>query len=223
MHKAAMLWTGGKDCSLALYEARREGYDVHCLVTFAPLNATFLAHPTRFIKMQAEALALPHHILHIAEPFEASYEVALRKLREEMGIETVITGDIAQVGGSPNWIRERCRPIGMKVHTPLWGRDRLGLLEEQLAGGFEIIFSCVNTRWMTAEWVGRKLNQDAVADLRGIRDRTGLDLCGEEGEYHTLVTNGPSFTRPIRIRAHSNRTRDPLAYMEIHELELCAQ
>jgi len=110
MQSAAMLWTGGKDCSLALYEAGRDGYDVRCLVTFAPSNPNFLAHPPAFIKMQAQAMALPHYILPISEPFEKSYEAALCKLREKMGISTVITGDIAEVGGSPNWIRERSRP-----------------------------------------------------------------------------------------------------------------
>src|SRR5207302_23769 len=150
MQSAAMLWTGGKDCSLALYEAGRDGYDVRCLVTFAPLNPKFLAHPPAFIKMQAQALALPHYILSIREPFEKSYETALGELRHKMGIRTAIT------------------------------------------------------------------------DLRGVRDRTGLDLCGEEGEYHTLVTDGPSFTRPVRIRSHSKRIRDLLAYLEIHELEFVA-
>ena len=146
----------------------------------------------------------------------------LCKLREEMGINTVITGDIAEVGGSPNWIRERSRPVGMNVHTPLWGRERLALLQQQLASGFKAIFSCVNTRWLAAGWVGRELDGAAIADLRGIRDRTGLDLCGEEGEYHTLVTDGPSFAHAIHICSHSKRTRDLLAYMEIHELELAA-
>lgn len=219
---AAMLWTGGKDCSLALYEARRNGYEVLCLVTFAPLRPNFLAHPTAFIKLQAQALALPHHILSISEPFEESYEVALSKLREEMGIKTVITGDIAEVNGSPNWIRERSRPAGIRVHTPLWGRDRLTLLQQQLASGFKAMFSCVNTRWLAADWVGRKLDEAAIADLRGVREHTGLDLCGEEGEYHTLVTDGPSFARPIHIRSHSTLTKDLLAYLEIHEMELTA-
>ena len=73
-----------------------------------------------------------------------------------------------------------------------------------------------------AGWVGRELDESAIADLRGVRDRTGLDLCGEEGEYHTLVTDGPSFTRPVRIRSHSKRTRDLLAHLEIHELEFVA-
>ena len=51
-------------------------------------------------------------------------------------------------------------------------------------------------------------------------NRTGLDLCGEEGEYHTLVTDGPTFTRPVHLRSHSTLTKDLLAYLEIHEMEL---
>jgi uncharacterized protein (TIGR00290 family) len=223
MQSAAMLWTGGKDCSLALCEAKRDGYNVRCLITFAPPEPNFVAHPLLFIQMQAHALALPHHILSITKPFEKSYEAALGALQDKMSINTVITGDIAEVNGSPNWIRERSRPIGMNVHTPLWGRDRLALLRQQLASGFKVIFSCVNTRWLAADWVGRELDDSAIADLCDVRERTGLDLCGEEGEYHTLVTDGPSFTRPIRIRSHSRRTKDLLAYMEIHELELALQ
>jgi len=215
-----MLWTGGKDCSLALHEARRDGYDVRCLVTFAPPEPKFLAHPPAFIKIQAQALALPHHIFFISEPFDKSYETALGRLRDELGINTVITGDIAEVNGSPNWIRERSRPVGMKVHTPLWGRDRLVLLRQQLAAGFKIIFSCVNTRWLAPDWLGRELDDAAIAGLRDVRERTGLDLCGEEGEYHTLVTDGPTFTHPVHIRSHSKRAKDLLAYLEIHELEL---
>src|SRR2546428_2140585 len=167
MQGAAMLWTGGKDCPLAFYEAGRDGYDVRCLVTFAPLHPKFLAHPPAFIKMQAQALALPHYILSIREPFEKRYEIALCELRAKTSIRTVITRDIAEVNGSPNWIRERSRPVGMNVHTPLWGRDRLVLLQQQLASGFKVIFSCVNTRWLVAGWGGREVGDSPLAGFRG--------------------------------------------------------
>ncbi|MGD0516023.1 MAG: hypothetical protein ABSA26_00680 [Thermoguttaceae bacterium] len=220
MHNAAMLWTGGKDSALALYEAVQSSYHVCCLVTFAPPDAGFLAHPLPFIKIQAQALALPHYVLPIHKPFEEAYEIQLRRLRDETGITSVITGDIAEVNGCPNWIRERSRPVGMNVHTPLWGRDRSSLLQQLLGIKFKARFSCVKTRWLTEDWVGRELNESAVAELRVIRERTGLDLCGEEGEYHTLVTNGPQFTRAINIWSYSRRSIDSLAYMEIHESEL---
>lgn len=215
-----MLWTGGKDSALALHEAIHDGHHVSCLVTFAPPDAAFLAHPLPFIKIQAQALALPHHVLPISEPFEETYENQLCRLRDETGISTVITGDIAEVNGCPNWIRERSRPVGMHVHTPLWGRHRDGLLQQLLSLKFKVRFSCIKTRWLTEDWVGRELNESAVDELRVIRERTGLDLCGEDGEYHTLVTDGPQFTRAINIRSFSKCHIDSLAYMEIHEAEL---
>ena len=140
-----------------------------------------------------------------------------------MGIDTVITGDIAEVGGSPNWIRERSRPVGMKVLTPLWGRDRLALLEQLRAAGFKVVFSCVHTRWLSAEWVGRELDDAAIIGLRTLREQNGLDLCGEEGEYHTLVTDGPGFKQRIQIGSHAKCSRDALVHLDIHALKLALQ
>lgn len=220
MRDAAILWTGGKDSAMALHEAAEDGYRVRCLVTFAPPEPAFLAHPLGFIQLQARALALPHHVLPVSAPFDKGYEAGLRRLREEMGIDCVVTGDIAEVEGHPNWIRERSRPAEMSVHTPLWGRDRNVLLRQFLERGFKARFSCVKAPWLDATWIGRELDESAIAELRAIRERIGLDLCGEEGEYHTLVVDGPRFTRGIDIRSYTTGTSDSLAYMDIHELEL---
>lgn len=218
-----MLWTGGKDSALALYEAGLSGCRVRCLVTFAPPEPSFLAHPLAFMQMQAQALGLPHHLCPVQKPFSRSYEAGLRWLQDEKGIDTVITGDIAEVGGSPNWIRERSRPLGMNVHTPLWGRDRLILLQQLLASGFKVLFSCIQTRSLSKEWVGRELDETAIADLCVARERTGLDLCGEEGEYHTLVIDGPQFRQRIQIRSYSKCTQNGLVYLDLNRLELVAK
>lgn len=217
---AAMLWTGGKDSALAMYEAAQAGYSIRCLVTFAPPEGDFLAHPLKAIKLQARALALPHYVLTIRAPFETSYEAALRRLKDEMGIDCVVTGDIAEVDGQPNWIRERCRSVGLDVHTPLWGRARHALLRQLLDSGFKILFSCVNTRWLDASWVGRALDGAALAELQIIRVQNGLDLCGEQGEYHTLAVDGPMFAQGLAIRTCSLRCADGLAYMAIDEMAL---
>ncbi|MGA8260282.1 MAG: diphthine--ammonia ligase [Arenicellales bacterium] len=213
-----MLWTGGKDSAMALYEATRDGCRVTCLVTFAPPEPDFRAHPLAVMKLQAEAMALPHRVLPITPPFDKSYETALCRLRDELDIDTVITGDIAEVDGHPNWIRERSRPSGIAVLTPLWGRDRDLLLRQLLDREFKARISCVNTRWLGEDWIGRELNDRAIAELRAIRERTGLDLCGEEGEYHTVVTDGPLFVRGIDVRSYSRRTEGPSIYMEFREV-----
>ena len=215
-----MLWSGGKDSALALHEAKRQGYRVVCLATFVPPNPNFLAHPLSFIKLQTRALRLPHYLLPISEPFEPAYETALMKLRQTTAVNVVITGDIAEVDGSPNWIHLRTRAIHMEAHTPLWGRNRESLLRQLLNEGFSVVFSCAKSRWLSENWVGRELSESAIAELFKIRERTGLDLCGEEGEYHTLVTDGPCFARRIVIRSAAKRTADSLAYLDIQELEL---
>ncbi len=215
-----MLWTGGKDSAMALYEARQTGYSVRTLITFAPPEPHFLAHPLSLIKMQADALDLPHSVLPISAPFEKSYERALCRLRDEMGIHCVVTGDISEVNGNPNWIRERCRDTGIDVQTPLWGRDRMTLLRQLLERGFKVNFSCIHTRWLDERWVGRELNEEAIAELQIIREQNGLDLCGEEGEYHTMAVNGPRYKQGIEICSYSKRILDSFAYMEIHDLKL---
>lgn len=216
---AAVLWTGGKDSVLALHEVRRAGCQVRCLLTFAPPEPDFLAHPVAFMKLQAEALALPHYLWPVNDPFVESYEAGLRWLKAAMQIDTVVTGDIAEVDGSPNWIRERSRPVGMKVLTPLWGRDRLALLQQLLAGGFKTIFSCVKTRWLNANWVGRELDFQAIADLGELRERNGLDLCGEQGEYHTLVTDAPDFKHRLQLETFRVGEGEGMAYLQMNQVK----
>ena len=219
MQNAAALWTGGKDSLMALDEAAHSGLRVRCLVTFAPPEGEFLAHPVSFLRMQARALALPHYILSVTAPFADSYESGLARLHDEMGIDCVVTGDIAEVDGYPNWIRERGRAVGIGVHTPLWGRDRYALLRQMADRGYKALISCVDTRRLDVTWIGRELNESTIAELRVMGELTGLDPCGEQGEYHTLVVDGPAFVRSIQIRSYTTRSAGPLAYMTIDSLE----
>ena len=109
------------------------------------------------------------------------------------------------------------------MHTPLWGRDRQSLLEELLSQRFTVRFSLVKKRWLAESWVGRTLDEPAIAELRTVRERNGLDLCGEEGEYHSLVTDGPQFSHAIAVHSYSIRATDSLAFMEMHQPTLTAK
>ena len=196
--KATVLWTGGKECSLALYKAKQLGYEIVNLVTFVPSGTKFQAHPIDFMKYQAESLGLPHYTVFIIEPFKESYEKAIHLLRKEHGIDTVITGDIAEVDGYPNWIRECSKYSGMDVLTPLWGWDRLSIIKELLLHEFKVIFSCVKRPWFTGDWLGKEIDDKTLKQLQIMSAENGLDICGEQGEYHTLVMDGPLFKKRIR-------------------------
>lgn len=197
--KAAVLFTGGKDSILALHLAAEAGWTLNQCVTFAPPEPDFLAHPLPLMRAQAGAMGLPHVAWTLRPPLQEAYAEAFRSLREEQGIDAVVTGDIALVDGHPNWVRDCAEPAGLQVITPLWQRDRDEVMEELLRRKFKVMLSCVKTPWFSPDWAGRILDAALLQDMKALRTRTGLDLCGENGEYHTMVLDAPLFNAPIDV------------------------
>lgn len=213
MSRVIVLWSGGKDAMQALCHAREAGHQVVALATFAPPSPRFLAHPLSQVRRQAAALGLPHLLVTIEAPFDLGYERALTKLKEEWQLDGVVTGDIDSVAGAPNWIRERCRPLDLTVHTPLWQQSREALLADLLARGIVTHLSCVDTDVLTPDWVGRTLDAATLAELQQLAASRGFDACGEQGEYHTMVTDGPGFAAPLVLGRWQVARQERLAYL----------
>jgi len=221
MSRVAVSWTGGKDSSLALYEAEMSDDVIDCLVTFAPSQERFLAHPLRFMALQAQALSLPHHVFEIEEPFDLSYEKAISSLKEKRGISALVTGDIGEVAGhDPDWMVDRCARCDIDLIEPLWHWDRVGLLNRLLSLKFKVVFSCVKRPWFTDKWLGLDLSPSSVEHLIEISKRTRLDICGEQGEYHTIVLDGPQFRKSIRIGSYSKHVVGSIMYVALENLWL---
>jgi len=191
----AVLWTGGKDSALALHRVRAS---VRELVTFVPPNAEFKAHDLRLMSAQARAVGLPHRRITIEPPYDRGYERALAELATS-GIQRVVTGDIAEVGGQPNFIAQCAKSVGLEVGLPLWGVNRAAHIEELVTLGFDVIFSYVNEPWFDATWVGRHLDPRALLDLARLHEENGVDLAGENGEYHSMVLAGPGWNSALTI------------------------
>lgn len=213
-NKAAILWTGGKDCALSFFKARQEGYEIESLITFVPPSRDFKAHSLKVMEHQAAAMSLPIQMIEITEPYDQSYETAIRYLQSEHSITTLVTGDIAEVDGQPNWIRQCCESVGVQVWTPLWGLRRKDLLDQLLRDGFKIILSCVKKPWLNESWLGRELTEESVAELQEIGARNGLDLCGENGEYHTMVLDAPMFQSRIVLDELSCERLDEMTWLK---------
>jgi diphthine-ammonia ligase len=221
LSSVAVSWTGGKDSSLALYETEMSGHRIDCLVTFAPRQERFLAHPLAFMRLQAQALGLPHQVITVEESFERGYESAISSLKEERGIDALVTGDISEVAGhATNWMMDRCRSCGIELFRPLWHRDRLELLNRLLSLRFKIVFSCVKRAWFTEEWLGLELSRSSIERLCELSERTGLDICGEQGEYHTLALDGPRFKKSIKMISYSKHQEDTILYISPEDLQL---
>jgi len=218
--RATVLWTGGKDSALAFYKARLMGYEIVNLLTFVPKKADFLAHPLSFMKRQSEAIGLCHHKMVVEAPLENAYEDAIHFFKERYKIEALITGDIAEVDGQPNWIKQRSISNNIEVIMPLWGTDRGNIFKELLSCGFKATISCIKKGCLGDNWLGKELDEKALDDLCEISSKTGIDICGENGEYHTLVTDGPIFKNTLVIGSFSKHENRSLKYIKPYNVVL---
>jgi len=199
--KALVLWSGGKDCNLALQLAKRAGYEIVVLVTFHSSSTEFRGHPKEWMELQSRSLGISHLFIEIQEPFAEQYEVQLQKLKDQLGVQVAVSGDISEVHGAANWISERAKAVGMSAFLPLWHMERIKVMELLKEFGFEVVLTMVKAPWFDLPFAGRTLDKTLLKELKVLEKEKGLDLCGEQGEYHTMVSNGPGYRSPISLNA----------------------
>lgn len=199
--KAIVLWSGGKDCNLAMQLAKEAGYELIALVTFHSKTTEFRAHPKAWMDLQSKSLGITHILLEIEEPFAENYEIGLQKLKDQLGISAVVSGDISEVHGNANWITERASAVGLKAFLPLWYKDREEVMDLLLKFNFEVVLTMVKSPWLDESFLARKIDSQLIGEFQRKGKENGLDLCGEQGEYHTMVTNGPGYRSPVLVNS----------------------
>lgn len=190
---AALLWTGGKDCTLALCRARDAGLKLCCFATFFPEGdaTAFKAHPIARLQEIAVDAQIPLELIPVREPYRESYVRGLLYLKDTRGIDSVVTGDIDLVEGRPNWIRQCTEGLAIAPIMPLWKCPREELLREVIARGIIARISWINSPHIPQQWLGRPIDFQFVADISSLAKRVPIDICGENGEYHTMVAAVP--------------------------------
>jgi uncharacterized protein (TIGR00290 family) len=194
--KAIVSWSGGKDCMLALWHARAS-FDIAALLTTVTRDFDRISmHGVRveLLRRQAESLAVPLHIVEIPHPCSnAIYEQAMTNAwaeQQSRGIEAVICGDLF-LEDVRRYREERL--FGEKACVfPLWHRPTGELAREFIRFGFRAVLCCVDTQTLPAHFAGRDFDESLLNDLPA-----GVDPCGENGEFHTFVHDGPTFQTPI--------------------------
>lgn len=168
---------------------------------------------------QAERLGLPLWRRQIEGEAGTAYDVVLCELRDKDGVEVLITGDIAEVNGQPNWIRQRAEPLGLEVQTPLWGWKRVAVWSALHRAGCAVIISYIREGALDTKWLGREISTERMDEFARDCSLKKTDLCGENGEFHTLVTNGPGFARPIRILEAGVGAEPGFCYWDIRKTD----
>ena len=192
--RAFCSWSGGKDSCLAYHLAADAGMAPGTLVSmFEPDADRNRSHgvPEALIAAQARALGADLRVARAGwSDYERVFGATLADLRAQ-GITRGVFGDI-DLEAHRAWEERMCAHAGMLAVLPLWEWPRDRVVAEVFARGIESICVCVNARFLPATFCGRRYDPEFVADLPA-----GVDACGENGEFHTFVTNAPRFDRPV--------------------------
>jgi uncharacterized protein (TIGR00290 family) len=220
MTKAFASWSGGKDCCLALYRAKNSGLDICYLFNMISEDKErSRSHGIRaaVIKKQAEALGIS--IMQqptTDDEYEAVFVKALQKFRQQ-GIEVGVFGDI-DFEPHREWNERVCRPAGISPQLPLWQQDQTKLLHEFITAGFKSVVIAVKADLLGKEFLGRIVDKQFIADIAALNK--GITPCGEAGEFHTLVIDGPIFKKRLDITKSQIVSRGEHHFLEILKVEL---
>jgi diphthine-ammonia ligase len=205
-------WSGGKDSCLALYRAMRSGMPVKLFTMMEETGERSRSHalPPAFIRRQAEAVGIPHESRSATwGEYEAKFIAALKRFKQE-GVEAAVFGDI-DLEPHGQWEEMVCREAGLSLSLPLWKEDRRALAEEFIGAGFRAVIVTVNTQYMDMRFLGREYTRELLPELA----EAGVDLCGENGEFHTAVFDGPVFKKPVEFRMGEPISHEGYGFMPI--------
>ena len=206
-------WSGGKDACLAYYHAVQAGGKPCYLFTMLSEDGErSRAHalPLRILESQASSLGVSMVVGSAAwGGYEKVFVDQLWKFKEE-GIEFGVFGDI-DLEGHREWQEKVCDAVGMKAYLPLWGRSRREIVAELVDLGFQAVIVAVDEEKMDRGYLGRVMDRPLMDEL----ESKGIDVAGENGEYHTVITGGPLFQNPIALDVKGLKSHENYCFLHI--------
>jgi uncharacterized protein (TIGR00290 family) len=188
-------WSSGKDSCLALYEALKEKKKVNFLLNFA-IDGKVHGINKEIVKSQAEAIRIPMiQKITTWENYEKNFDEEVLKLKEK-GITGIIAGDI-DLEEHLEWIKRKSKELCIDYYEPLWKRKREEILNEFVSEGFQAVVVCCIEK--AKFLIGKEINKFTIEDFIKDTKENGIDSCGENGEFHTLVIDGPIFNKRLEI------------------------
>ena len=211
----ALMWSGGKDSALALDRARKQGIEVARLITFydqATRRVRFHATRVEMLNAQSAAIGIDLRAIPTSWPgMEANLTQELSSLRED-GFTGVVFGDI-HLADVRAWYEKRVTAAGLEHVEPIWGEAPALLLDEFVSSGGRAVITCVDLAKLDESWLGRVIDDRFASEIVG----TGVDACGENGEYHSFAFAGPAFTKQLAWTAGERRLDSGFAQLDLAE------
>lgn len=214
---AALMWSGGKDATLALEALQADAAcRVEVLVTTVIEEAeTVTMHgvPLALVEAQANALGLPLHVMRVPpSPSNTTYEERLERTLGPLlarRITAVAAGDLL-LEDVRAYRADLLRRLGAEALFPIWRRDTAALARHFIDAGFRAVVTSVDTEQLSADFLGRDYDARFLRDLPDT-----VDPCGEHGAFHTFVYDGPLFAAPVPFALGPPRGRGQMRYAGI--------
>ncbi len=215
-------WSGGKDCSYARYLAEQRGMEVRYLLNMVSADGSLSwSHdmPTGILEAQSHAMDVPliQHRTNQAE-YEAEFIKALVALKEQ-GITGGVFGDI-DFEPHREWVTRVCGAAGIEPILPLWGLSQDKIMADFIDTGLEAVVVVTKAELMGKEWLGRTVSESFIRDLKKLRKTKDITPCGEAGEYHSLVIDGPLFKERMELQETGKSLREGYWFLDIKKYEL---
>ena len=219
--RVAVLFSGGKDSAYATWLSLLQGFDVALLVSLKPANpASYMFHHpnVELTKLQAEAAGIRHKLV---ETKGGDDELAdLKRALKGLKIDGVVSGAIES-----EYQKERidgiCWELGLKSFAPLWRKDQEAIAREETRA-LEAVIVSVSAEGLDKERLGRRYDTECVDELVKLSRRFGVSICGEGGEFETLVLNAPFFKKRLKIDEYSIEWRGSSGVMNVTKASLAA-
>ena len=206
-------YSGGKDSILAIYRAISAGLEPLGLLNMYNMDAGrswFHGMSEDILYRASESMNIPLSIIRTTgEKYEENYERALLAAKEK-GAEVCVFGDI-DLEGHLNWCTARCEKTGIIPFFPLLQEERKKVVFEFIDAGFSAIIKIVDTTRLPDRFLGKILSREAADEI----EKSGADICGENGEYHTFVFDGPLFRDEVSYSVKERIARDKYAILNI--------
>jgi ABC transporter with metal-binding/Fe-S-binding domain ATP-binding protein len=196
----ASLFSGGKDSTFAMYLMEQQGHTVDYLVSIIPSNPdSWLFHTPNLHLLPLQARAMEKSLVSIeSDGTEEGDLFAMKEILSDLEVDGVVTGAIAS---DYQWDRINgvCEDLGIRVFSPLWRKDEVMVLREEINAGIRSIIVSVSAEGLESSYLGKEISNDLANSLLALRNRYGVNVSGEGGEYETFVIDSPLHRASIKL------------------------
>ena len=222
MNQVFASWSGGKDSCLSCYRAINSGLKVRYLLNMATDDGgRSRTHglSSRLLQAQSQAIGIPLVQRQATwDSYETEFKSMLRTFKQEE-IEGGVFGDI-DLDEHREWVERVCGEVDIKPYSPLWGESQDKIMRDFVGLGFEAIVVATKADLLGEEWLGRRIDLDFIKHLDELKETKGITPCGEAGEYHTFVFDGPLFNQRIEILETNKALKEGHWLLEILSWDL---